>query len=107
MPTSNAALVARIEDLCARMDRDYAERVDERRDTKEHREYVHHKLHELHVATEDTRKRMDKVEPVADMVTSWRARLAGALLVLGVIGTLLWTGVTLFRDEVKAIIFGG
>lgn len=106
MATSNAALVARIEDLCARMDRDYAERTQERKDTKEHREYVHHKLHELHIATDETRKRMDKVEPVADMVTSWRARVAGAVMLCGFVGGIVFAAVPFFKDEVKAIIGG-
>lgn len=107
MSSSRDVLVARIEALCERMDREHDDRKVERQETKEYREQVQAELAALHASTEQTRRRMDKVEPVADMVTSWRARAAGAVMVLGFIGTLFWIGATWFKDEIKAFIFGG
>jgi len=104
---SNAALAAKLQALVDRLDRDYEERQIERKETKEYRSAVQSELSSLQKSTEETRKRMDKVEPVANMVTSWRARLAGAIMVLGFIGGIAWSAITFFRDEVRALLFGG
>ena len=50
--------------------------------------------------------RLDRVEPVADMVTGWRARFAGAMIVLGFIGTLAILGFGFFKDSILRLIFG-
>lgn len=44
-------------------------------------------------------QRVAAVEPVAASVTSWKARWAGALMVIGFIGTLAAGGTTLFWDR--------
>jgi hypothetical protein len=104
---NNHALVVRINALCERLDRDYSERIQERKETKQYRDRVQADLQALYASTEETRRRMDKVEPVADMVTGWRAKVTGGILVLGFIGGIAWAGITFFRDELKAIILGG
>lgn len=104
---NNHAVVAHINALCERLDRDYSERIQERKETKQYRDKVQADLQALYSSTEETRRRMDKVEPVADMVTGWRARITGGILVLGFIGGIAWTAIAFFRDELKAIFLGG
>ena len=43
---------------------------------------------------------MAEVKPIADMVDSFRAKMAGALIVLGVIGAIVWAGVQFFRQQI-------
>lgn len=43
---------------------------------------------------------MAEVKPVADMVSGVRAKLTGALLVLGIIGAVVWAGVQFFRQQI-------
>ncbi len=43
---------------------------------------------------------MADVKPVTDMVTSLRARMFGAMIVLGVIGAVAWAGVQFFKDAI-------
>lgn len=43
---------------------------------------------------------MAEVKPVTDMVTSLRARIFGAMVVLGIIGAVAWAGVLFFKDAI-------
>jgi hypothetical protein len=43
---------------------------------------------------------MSEVKPVTDMVSSLRAKLAGAMIVLGIIGALAWAGIQFFKQQI-------
>ena len=47
---------------------------------------------------------MEAVKPVTDMVTSLRSKMAGAMMLLGFIGTIAWGGVVFFREKVVALL---
>jgi hypothetical protein len=50
-------------------------------------------------ATQERHDReLAEVKPVTDMVTGLKARATGALMLLGVIGAIVWTGVQFFRQ---------
>lgn len=50
--------------------------------------------------------RLDRVEPVADFVTGFRAKMTGALMILGIIGGILWAGVSFFKEKIIALLGG-
>ncbi len=49
---------------------------------------------------------MAEVKPVTEMVSSLRAKIVGAGIVLGVIGTLAWTGILFFKTQIINILSG-
>ena len=49
---------------------------------------------------------MSEVKPVTDMVTSFRAKATGALLVLGLFGAIIWSGVQFFRQQIINFLSG-
>lgn len=51
----------------------------------------------------DTRRRMETVEPITKMVTSWRAGAVGAALIAGMVGTIVATGWALLRHKIADI----
>jgi ethanolamine utilization microcompartment shell protein EutS len=49
---------------------------------------------------------MAEVKPVTDMVTGFRAKLTGALIVLGVVGAVAWAGIQFFKQEILKLLGG-
>jgi len=50
-----------------------------------------------------------RIEPVVNEVTGWKARMTGALFILGLIGSAILTALALFREQVvhfAAKLFG-
>lgn len=47
---------------------------------------------------------MAEVKPVTDMVTGFRAKLTGALIVLGVVGAVAWAGIQFFKQEILKLL---
>ena len=87
------ALGAQMEAMNARLDRDYTARETADKDAMAHRLRVNAMLSELGQGHREVAARLDKLEPVAAMVASAKAKLAGATLVLGFIGSLAIGGV--------------
>jgi len=52
------------------------------------------------------RRDMEEVKPVASMVNSLRAKIAGGLIVLGFIGAVAWTAVLFFKDAIVKFLLG-
>lgn len=48
----------------------------------------------------DMARRLDKIEPVTDLVTSIHAKFIGGITLLGVIGGIAWGGVVFFKDVI-------
>lgn len=63
-------------------------------------------LSELSDVTKRLVDEMTDVKTVTTMVKSVRARLAGGLIVLGIIGTIAWAGIQFFREEVLKFLTG-
>ena len=43
---------------------------------------------------------MAEVKPVTDMVTGFRAKVIGGLMVLGFIGAIAWAGIQFFKAQI-------
>ena len=63
-------------------------------------------LHELAVVQKQLVDDMEAVKPVTDMVSSLKAKLAGAMVVFGFIGTILWAGISFFREQLLNALGG-
>jgi hypothetical protein len=48
----------------------------------------------------DVRRRLDNIEPVTDLVISWRGKMAGIMIVMGFIGALATFVIVLFKDAI-------
>jgi len=44
--------------------------------------------------------RSQRVDPFIDMGTSIKARIAGAILALGILGGIFWAGIGFFKDKI-------
>lgn len=100
------ALTAQIEYMNQRLDRDREDRKEVDQEASESREAVRKSLRHLEDGHADILRRVDKIEPVADMVTGWKARFAGAMLVLGLVGTIAFAGLAFFKDRIIELIWG-
>ena len=76
------------------------ERIEEnQKHVKSAQEAIVRDLHDLHSKTDDLQRRMASVEPVTQLVTSWRARMIGAGMVLGFFGTVAGFGYVLLKER--------
>ena len=101
------ALTAQIEAMNARLDREYAEGKHTDELAAEARLSVRQTLNDLEQGHKSINSRLDKIEPVTEMVTGWQARVVGAMMLLGFIGTIVWTGVLFFKDSLLNLFHGG
>ena len=46
----------------------------------------------------DVLRRLGKIEPITDLVTSVRSQITGGLILLGVIGGVAWGGIVFFKE---------
>lgn len=51
-------------------------------------------------------RRMDKVEPVTDMVTGFKAKAIGAMFVMGMIGSAIIGFLAYFKTQISQLIWG-
>lgn len=58
---------------------------------------------ELAKTNEDIIRRLAAVEPVTEMVSSWRARMLGASMVLGFLGTVLMFFWVMLKDRASDV----
>lgn len=89
------------------MDRDRKERREDLHLAADHREKlrsemvtVRSQVDQLTTHTGHLTKRVEDLEPVATMVSSWRLRVIGALGLLGLLGGLISGVFVLFKAEV-------
>ncbi len=92
-PTNTAAQIAALTEMVKgideRMREDRETRDEERRETKATREAMQSELRALASATASLDARMGKVEPVAEMVVSWRSMALGALALIAIFGAAM------------------
>ena len=104
-----AALIAVIERMEKRAEEDRAERKAEQESIKTAlsadrttaemaRSAVSTELRDIRHSQTDALRRLEKIEPVTDMVTSVRSLVTGGIMLLGVMGGVAWAGVAFFKD---------
>jgi len=102
MPASVAAQVAALTAIVERMDKraeeDRQERKTAQAQTELTRQSVTAELLAMRHGQDDVMRRLDKIEPVTDLVTSFRARISGGLILLGALGAIAWGGIVFFKD---------
>ena len=91
------AILTRIEQ---RAEEDRRALLDDRAKSEMARSAVSAELTDIRHKQDNMTRRLDKVEPVTDMVTSVRSRVTGGLMLLGVIGGVAWAGVVFFKDVI-------
>lgn len=101
------AFAAQIEALNKRLDLDRDDRKEADKEIIANRAAVARALLELGHSHADNAARLDRIEPVVAMVSSAKSKFAGAMVVLGLIGTLFIFGVVYFKDAILRLIFGG
>ena len=104
MPTSIASQVAAMAAILERMERqaddDRTDRKEAQRETEIARLAVSAELADIRHSQIDVVKRLDKIEPVTDLVTSVRSRVTGGVMLMGVIGGIAWAGVLFFKETI-------
>ena len=93
-------LTAQIEAMNSRLDRDREDRMTSDALSAKSRSETKAALEDLKDGHRDILRRVDKIEPVTEMVTGWKARAMGAVAVLGLIGSFLIAGLTFFKEPI-------
>lgn len=99
-------LTASVEAMNARLDRDREDRQKMDHDAAVARESMRKSLDNLERGHADILGRVDRIEPVTQMVTGWRAKFTGIMMVLGFIGTIFLGGVAFFKDRILQLLAG-
>jgi len=89
------AILTRIEQ---RAEEDRKALADDRAKAELARSAVSAELTDIRHGQDTMTRRLDKIEPVTDMVTSVRSRVTGGLVLLGVIGGVAWAGLVFFKE---------
>jgi len=89
------AILTRIE---RRAEEDRKALSDDRAKAELARSAVSAELTDIRHGQDNMTRRLDKIEPVTDLFTSLKSKVAGALVVFGIIGALLTSGIMFFRD---------
>jgi len=93
-----AALTAVIERMEKRAEEDRQERKAAQAETESTRRATSAELTDIRHGQTDMLRRLDSIEPVTALVTSWRGKLAGVMIVMGFIGALATFVVAFFKD---------
>lgn len=54
---------------------------------------------EILAAVHKLQNDMEEVKPVTDFVKSFRAKLSGAIILLGFLGTIVWGGILFWKEQ--------
>ena len=114
MPASSiasqvAVLISTMEMMVKQLDEDRRERKAEsesvtkalahdRANAEMTRSAVSAELNDIRHGQDGVLKRLDKIEPVTDLVTSVRSRVTGGLMLLGFLGGVVWSAFTFFKE---------
>ena len=106
-------LAAQMEMMNAQLLRDRDDLAKRDKDAAKSREEVRRSLDDLRDGHKELQagqdilvRRMDKVEPVTDMVTGFKAKVIGAMFVMGMIGTAILGFLTYFKQQISQLIWG-
>ena len=99
-----AAEVAALTAIVQRMERqldDAVQSMASDRDKVElSRAAVSADLTDIRHSQTDVERRLNKIEPVTDLVTSIRSRVTGGIILMGVLGGIAWTGIVFFKEVI-------
>jgi hypothetical protein len=102
MSDSVASQVAALTAILTRMERqsdeDRKTLADDRRNADLARSANSAELANIRHSQIDVLRRLDRIEPVTDLVTSVRSRMTGGVMLLGVLGGIAWAGVLFFKE---------
>ena len=98
-----AALTAIVERMDQRAEEDRSDRKEAQREAEIARLGVSAELADIRHGQNDVMRRLDNIEPVTDLVTSWRGKLAGIMIVLGFIGALATFVIVFFKDAIMGL----
>ena len=98
-----AALTAIVERIDSRAEEDRRDRKDALVETEKARLSTSAELSAMRHGQNDLLRRLDKIEPVTELVTSVKARVTGGMLLLGVMGGVAWGGVVFFKDIIVGL----
>jgi chromosome segregation ATPase len=101
-----AALRATVEAVLRALERDRADLKERDAEASKSREDVRASLADLKSGHDDLLRRMDKVEPVTDMVTGFKAKVIGAMFVMGLIGSAILGFLAYFKTQIANMIWG-
>ena len=107
MPETVAAQLAAqavlLEHISSRMEEDRQERKTAQAETERTRLATSAELTAMRHGQKDVLRRLDNIEPVTDLVTSWRGKLAGIMIVMGFIGALATFIIVFFKDAIMGL----
>ena len=107
MPETVAAQLAAqailLEHISSRMDEDRQERKTAQAETERARLASSNELIAMRHGQNDVMRRLDNIEPVTDLVASWRGKLAGIMIVMGFIGALATFIILFFKDAIMRL----
>lgn len=101
-----AALTAIVERIDRRAEEDRAERKQAEHAAQRGREAMRGEIQRHGQEIQGVRDRLDRIEPVAEMATGFKAKAVGALFVLGLLGSAIMFTLTFFKDKIVHA-FGG
>ena len=107
MPETVAAQLAAqavlLENISSRMEEDRQERKVAQAETERARLATNAELTAMRHEQNDVMRRLDNIEPVTDLVASWRGKLAGIMIVMGFIGALATFIIVFFKDKIMGL----
>ena len=109
-----AALTAILERVEHRLEDDRQERKAEsekidkalahdRANSSMTRSAVSAELADIRHGQDDLLRRLDKIEPVTDALTSLKAKASGVVMAITVIGGIAWGGIVFFKDFIMEL----
>ena len=98
-----AAQAVLLEHISSRMEEDRSDRKEAQREAEIARLGVSAELVDIRHSQINVVKRLDKIEPVTDLVTSVRGKLAGIMIVMGFIGALATFIIVFFKDAIMGL----
>lgn len=76
------------------------------KETDEYRAGVRMEINRLERETEQLNEwRRGRVDPFIQMGTSIKAKITGAVLVLGIVGGIVWAGLQYFKEQIIGVLW--
>jgi len=97
---AQAVLLKRMDD---RAEEDRMERKEAQIEAERTRREVSAELTDIRHGQIGVIRRLDKIEPVTDAFTSLKAKVAGAVIVLGLIGSIASAGLVFFKEFIMEL----
>ena len=100
-------LTAELHNVQNLIERDRKERKAHDDKADAHRLKIEARVNEIAESQRALETRVQDIEPMAEVVAGAKARITGGLLVLGFIGSIALTLISVFRDRVNQLFSGG